>query len=126
MNLRICLVHLLLAPVGDPPEVVRPLKDVTAVAPKSAVLECSINLGDPEAKVKFFKDAKEVYGGGKYDVEVVGQRVTLTIGGLELGDAGRYRCEAANKLGTVKTEAKLTVHGGILFEKRFLHQIRVD
>jgi len=96
--------------VGESPELVKPLKDVIVVAPKSAVLECSINLGDPTAKVKFFKESKELYDGGKYETEIEGQHVKLVIKDTELSDGAKYRCEASNKLGLVKTEAKLTVH----------------
>jgi len=95
--------------VGDPPEVIRPLKEQTAVSPKPVTLECSINLGDPLAKVKFYKDTKEVFSSGKYDIEIDGNKVKLHISGTELSDAGRYCCEAVNKLGQAKTEAKLIV-----------------
>jgi Immunoglobulin I-set domain len=37
--------------------------------------------------------------------------ITLTLKEAKLEDAGNYRCEAANKLGSVKTDCKLTVEG---------------
>jgi len=37
--------------------------------------------------------------------------VTLTIKGTELNDAGTYKCEASNKLGSVNTECAVDVQG---------------
>lgn len=80
------------------------------VAPNSAVLECRIDLGEPEAKVRCFKDTKEIYSGTKYQIAIDGESVKLVVSNTELTDASKYKCEAANKVGKVETAAQLTVH----------------
>ena len=96
--------------VGDPPKILKPFKDLTVVAPNSAVLECRIEPGEPEPKVRCFKDNKELYNGAKYQIDIEGESVKLVVSNTELADASKYRCEAANKLGKVETAAQLTVH----------------
>lgn len=96
--------------VGDPPEILQPLKDLTVVAPKSATFQCRIDPGDPEAKVRCFKDSKEIYNGPKYQIEISGESVKLVVLDTELADASKYRCEAANKIGKAETAAQLIVH----------------
>jgi len=41
--------------------------------------------------------------------------VTLTFKSTELDDAGTYKCEASNKLGTVNTECALEVQSTLVF-----------
>lgn len=96
--------------VGDPPEILQPFKDVTVVAPKSATFQCRIDPGDPEAKVRCFRDAKEIYNGPKYQIQIDGESVKLVVLDTELSDASKYKCEAANKIGKAETVAQLIVH----------------
>ena len=96
---------------GSAPELLEPLKDVTVVVPKQAVLKCEINPGEPPAKVRFFKELKEIYSGAQYDISLENGSIQLTIRSTELSDGAKFRCEAANKLGTIECEAKLIVHG---------------
>ncbi len=51
-----------------------------------------------------------MYPNEKYAISYKGQTASLTINDLEIGDAGKYRCEAVNKISRVETEAKLTVY----------------
>ena len=45
---------------GRPPEILEPLLDMEIIAPEEAHLECDIDLGDPPAKLIWYKDNKEV------------------------------------------------------------------
>ena len=54
--------------VGKPPRVVSSVKDVKVTMPARATLQCEISPGDPPAKLRWFKDAKEVYASRKYDM----------------------------------------------------------
>jgi len=56
-----------------------------------------------------FKNGKEFKSNAKYIVSVDKEVVTLTFKATELGDAGTYKCEASNKLGSVNTECTLDV-----------------
>jgi len=47
---------MLLIPTTDgvPPMILEPLSDVTVIAPNDAVLECDLDLGEPEAEIKWW------------------------------------------------------------------------
>lgn len=40
--------------VGEAPKLLEPLQDTTIVAPKDAILECDLNLGEPEAEITWY------------------------------------------------------------------------
>ena len=58
-----------------------------------------------------FRANKEIKANAHDTLTDDGETVSLTIKGIEMNDAGSYRCEASNKLGSVKTESKLEVQG---------------
>ena len=95
--------------VGTAPVVEEELEEVKATATESATLQCTILPGDPPAQLHWFKEAKEVYHGKRHQISYVDNVATLVIKGVELGDAGMYRCEATNKIGRVSTECNMTV-----------------
>jgi len=76
-------------------------------APKEAVFQCSVELGQPAAKVRCFRSGRELVDSSKYSTVVRGNEVRLVVRDTELTDEGKYRCELSNKLGTVDTEARL-------------------
>ena len=39
--------------VGVPPQILEPLSDSVVTAPKDAILECDIDVGEPEAEIKW-------------------------------------------------------------------------
>jgi len=96
-------------PGGSRPKLLEPFKDVTATAPKEAVFQCSIDLGQPPAKVRCYRDGRELADSPKYSTVVRGTEVRLVVRDTELADEARYRCEASNKLGSVDTEARLSM-----------------
>ena len=95
--------------MGNAPEVVEGLEDSTVVSPENAVLDCEIKPGDPKATLHWYKEAKEIYKNKKYTMTYSDDVAELTIKNPEPSDSGLYRCEAANKIGRVETEAKLLV-----------------
>ena len=58
-----------------------------------------------------FKNGKEVKTNAKCVLSVDKDVVTLTLKNTELNDAGTYKCEASNKLGTVNAECTVEVQG---------------
>jgi len=96
---------------GEAPKLLRELSDETVTSPANVTFECKMNLGEPQAEVKWFRDGKEIFKNKKYQMTAEGERVSLIITGSETLDAATYKCEASNKLGTVKTQCKLTVLG---------------
>lgn len=41
--------------VGEPPLLLEPLLDITIVSPKDAILECDMDVGEPEAEIKWYE-----------------------------------------------------------------------
>ncbi len=81
------------------------------IAPEEAHLECDIDLGDPEAKLIWYKDNKEVRPSAKHTLDYMDEVAALMIRETSTADAGTYRCEAANRLGRVETECRMVVQG---------------
>ncbi len=100
--------------VGSPPEVIEHLTDSTVIAPESAVLEARIKPGDPRATISWYKGPKEVYDGGRCEMTYSSDMAVLVINDAEMADAGKYKCEAYNKVGRVDTTANLTVYSKYL------------
>ncbi|KAK7507540.1 hypothetical protein BaRGS_00001475, partial [Batillaria attramentaria] len=96
--------------VGEPPMLREPLKDLTVVAPGDAILECDIDVGEPEAEIKWYRGKKEVKKSAKYEMSYEDEVAALVIHKTEPEDADVYRCEATNPLGRVQTEGTLSVH----------------
>jgi len=87
------------------------MKDNKVIAPKTVMLSCEVESGEPRATIRWYKDAKEVYQSKKYTMIYDGSIAKLEISPSELSDTAVYRCEADNKVGRVETEAVLTVQG---------------
>ena len=58
-----------------------------------------------------FKNGKDIKSNTKCVLSVDKDVGTLTLKVTELNDAGTYKCEASNKLGTVNTECTVEVQG---------------
>lgn len=68
-----------------------------------------VDLGKPEAEVKWFKDWKEVYPSAKHSISLNRHRAELEFKEPQLTDAGRYRCLLKNAVGEAECEAMLTI-----------------
>ena len=81
------------------------------MAPQKVTFTCELEPGEPKAKIHWYKDAKEIYAGRKYEMSFVGTTAKLEINPTELSDTATYRVEAENKLARVDSQATLTVQG---------------
>ena len=95
--------------VGDPPELVEPLKEASIVVPEKVTLKCGIKRGKPAAEIHWYKESKEIYKSARQSMDFSNNVASLVITKSQISDGGTYRCEAINKLGHVETEAELTV-----------------
>jgi len=100
---------------GKKPKIVTPLKDIKVTAQSTATLTCDLDLGEPKADVRWYKESRELYEGKKHSMSYSGNRAKLDINQTELGDSAIYRVEADNRHGRVMSEAKLFVQGTISF-----------
>ena len=105
--------------MGESPKLKAAMSDVSVVSPSDATLKCRIVQGEPPATVHWFHGTKEVYDGTKYEMSYDGDTASLTVLKTCGADGGVYRCEAANKMGRVDTEANLTVQCKYLFSFLF-------
>ena len=48
------ITNVLELSVGVPPQILEPLSDTVVKAPKDAILECDIDVGEPEAEIKWY------------------------------------------------------------------------
>jgi hypothetical protein len=96
--------------VGEAPQILEKLKDLTVTVPAKVIMECSISRGDPQAEIHWYKDAKEIYSGNNVNLLYKDKVAVCAMDKVELSDAGWYRCEAVNKLGRVETQCTLTVN----------------
>ena len=80
------------------------------MAPNPVTLKCEIAPGSPEPTLTWYRDNRQLKPNKKYNMSYTGGDASLVINNTELGDAGRYRCEADNRVARVETEATLTVH----------------
>ena len=93
------------------------MSDVTVTAGNKTIMECDISPGNPKATFRWFKDAKEIYKSShryKMAYSSADHVASLVIHTAEASDSGRYKCEAANRMGRIETAAKLNVNGKIM------------
>ena len=58
-----------------------------------------------------FKDGRALKANAKCVMSVDKEDVTMTLQNTEMNDAGTYKVEASNKLGSVNTECTVDVQG---------------
>jgi hypothetical protein len=96
--------------VGEAPRLLSGVSDVTVIAPEVATLACSVKLGSRDADICWFKNAKQLYAGRKYEMLYWDNVASLVIKDTQPGDSGSYRCEVASALGRVDSIGALTVY----------------
>lgn len=67
--------------------------------------------GSPELKLKWFKDDTELSAGAKYHMSISKNVAVLTIRSADKADAGEYKLECSNHVGTAFYKTKLSVSG---------------
>uniref|UniRef100_A0A0K0CTJ0 non-specific serine/threonine protein kinase n=1 Tax=Angiostrongylus cantonensis TaxID=6313 RepID=A0A0K0CTJ0_ANGCA len=85
---------------------VQPLADKTVQQQVDKFAEWKCVYSRPNAKIRWYKDRKEIFSGGlKYKIVIEKSVCTLIINNPEVDDSGKYTCEANG----VPTSAILTV-----------------
>lgn len=77
---------------------------------ENAALEVTVS-GSPELKTEWFKDNKELSAGAKYQMSFAKKVATLKIRSIDKADAGEYKLEVTNHVGTASCKTKLSVSG---------------
>lgn len=77
---------------------------------ENTALEVTVS-GSPELKTKWFRDNKEVSAGAKYQMSFTKKVAKLKIRSADKADAGEYKLEVTNNLGTAFCKTKLSVSG---------------
>lgn len=108
-------IYFFFGTAGQKPKITRELTDSIVTVMGTATMSCEIDFGEPKGKVTWYKDAREVYQGKKYNMMVSKNEAKLEILQADLSDTSVYRIEVDNKLGRVESEAKLTVQGMFFF-----------
>jgi len=98
---------------GKKPKILTPLKDTKVTAQSTATLTCDLDLGEPKADIRWYKESRELYEGKKHSMSCDGKRAKLEINQADLSDSAIYRVEADNRHGRVMSEAKVFVQGKI-------------
>jgi hypothetical protein len=81
------------------------------VSPATATFACTLNLGQPEARVDWFKGGKAlVIDNKKFISSRDGNTVKLEVTDTTPDDASSYEVVAENKVGKATSKANLTVH----------------
>lgn len=77
---------------------------------ENTALEVTVS-GSPELKIKWFKDNRELSAGAKYQISFARKVAILKIRSADKADAGDYKLEVTNHVGTASCQTKLTVSG---------------
>lgn len=99
-------------PGQSAPEIVAPLKPITASEGSPIKMRCRIS-GDPAPTVEWFKNSIPVVSGGRVTTGSTGDMQYINFIEVENGDEGRYRCVATNEAGSVYTTADLTIESTV-------------
>ncbi|XP_011700590.1 PREDICTED: twitchin isoform X1 [Wasmannia auropunctata] len=93
---------------AKPPEVIQPLQKVNCVQNHNAHFQCKI-IGTPKPNITWFKGAREIVSGSRYNIYSEGDTHNLIIHDVFGEDADEYFCRAANKCGVKSTKGELFI-----------------
>lgn len=94
--------------VAKPPEIVKPLNNVSCIQNHNAEFTCKIT-GQPKPKITWYKGARELTTGSRYHIYSDGDLHHLAIHDVFGEDADEYMCRAMNKGGVKSTKAELVI-----------------
>lgn len=95
--------------VGNAPELIRKLKPQTASKGSKVEFTCEVDLGKPVSEIVWERQGRPVKVTDRVQQVLDGSKATLIINECSIDDVGTYSMRASNKLGTVETEATLSV-----------------
>lgn len=95
-----------------PPVITDYVENVSAVDGKTAFIQATVE-GKPLPKFKFYKDAQEIFEGGRYTIQTDGETNTVyfCIRKAKSQDEGKYKIVAYNEHGEDSCNIKLFVSG---------------
>eukprot|EP00092_Neocalanus_flemingeri_P010605 GFUD01011424.1.p1 GENE.GFUD01011424.1~~GFUD01011424.1.p1 ORF type:complete len:1305 (-),score=340.61 GFUD01011424.1:343-4257(-) len=96
--------------VLEVPRFVKPMSDKLVNTGDTAVLECQAS-GSPRPQLVWSKDSNPLFATERHFFTADNQ--LLIIVKVEPSDAGQYKCQMQNQLGTVMETSLLTVKGGV-------------
>ena len=85
------------------------MDDVTVTSPDVAVMECRVKLGHDDTEVTWYKDARQLRSGRKYEMLFWDDKASLVVKETEPNDCGVYRCFLNNEHGNAESSARLNV-----------------
>ena len=106
---------------AGPPVFTSPLKDGFVQVGKKAVLECKVE-GVPSPVITWSKDGRTLKSTDLITVD----NTQLSMEPVSVWMAGRYKCEASNKLGSAVTYANVSVIGENLSQHDTSLIVRID
>ena len=101
--------------LGERPRILSDIDDVTVTSPDVAVLECRVKPGSEDTEISWFKDARPLRSGRKYEMLFWDDKASLVVKETEPSDNGTYRCVLSNEHGKAEASARLTVYSEYLF-----------
>lgn len=93
---------------AQPPEIIKPLKNANCIQNHNAQFQCTIT-GVPKPVISWYKGAREIVSGARYNIYSEGEVHNLTINDVYGEDADEYVCRAVNKGGVKSTRAELII-----------------
>ena len=113
VSLLLCTMYI----VGKAPSVPdgHELKNVHVVAPDIIELQCQIDLGNPTAQVRWYRNKRhsmmfsDITNDSRYVIKTDAEMQSLIIPKSHTSDSATYRCEAINKFGKVRTVCRVAV-----------------
>ncbi|GLH11531.1 Titin, partial [Gryllus bimaculatus] len=93
---------------AQPPEIVKPLRNINAIQNRNAEFQCTIT-GNPKPTITWYKGARELTQGSKYHMLTEGETYSLVVNDVYGEDADEYVCRASNKGGIKSTRAELII-----------------
>lgn len=93
---------------ATPPEIIKQLHNVNCIQNHNAHFQCTIS-GNPKPTVTWYKGAREITSGSRYNIYSEGEVYNLVINDVFGEDADNYVCRAVNKAGIKSTRADLVI-----------------
>ena len=85
-------------------------ESISVTSGEHASLEVTVS-GSPELRAKWLKDNRELSAGAKYQMSFKNKVAILKIWSADKADAGEYKLEVTNHVGTASSKTKLSVSG---------------